>query len=972
MIIVEPIYRNASADHANDRAVSLEVDDNYISWFEGQQSTGLWYYKRIIVGLPSSMKVVTARVPENSPFKLYDVLKDTRNTDFLDNDTVLKDEVYSRQLFKQKTMWYHQFYVVGHADEPGEFIGEIEFLNHINYESESDPDPDSDPIITRNEIRDTEAIPIGKLKVGMEVYGENEILRINLQNMGVELSDDIGRSIYETDLYEERPDWVLLNNKWRELLINFMDTIGCKGSYKSLKNCLEWFDYGKLIELRECWKHQTLDGTKLMDRPLNKWLSDWYNKSLSSIAKTTYMVIRQCSVDLSELIDHEVAPSLEQLSQTNSDTLVPVYKPYIYDPQRITENDLNDDEVKWAKDEMRMKMQLLGMFFEKYFMPIHLDLLRASVEDIYFDIPYAMHMAGVGELESEDLSTLNEMIIHSDGRDNEPNEDGFDCVLHLDQQSVCGYDEGLNFGIKSDGDLNIIGVTREGPSTVNDDMLLYTSMSWFNEIGSVAEFEITTPKSVNSGTIEIGRIIRDDEGNMTSIVDKVSRNSDIACELKVYNVDSQGNILNYDPAVTEGAIQWRPGLTYYKQILKLQYAKVNQYGLPLDDVRYLEPPEGCIEWTGAENWDYKYEYYIQTSSPKYIRVNGLGQQIDDTWYDEPPGQYEYSFNLHYTRELYATYIKLLLINPGEYYALLNLTGTGMTYSRKINIKVIDNLNISLEFFKLKFCDIQANPFIKDKLGPNKNMFVTTRDPDTNPMIFQELGWETVSDANGLMYTIPHNVISKYKYRQFLKIHKPSSDNIPEDAPRLIWTAIVSAKNEGGTIADFSSNLSGAKYFYKKVVDDNDELKYIQVIRRDLKPFSRSQDPQIWNDDYNTDIRESYIPEYHIMEMIDPEYTETNIPDYYPIVAVPVIELNVNGERRDLTWSHKLENPAWSFYSFTRNKKTANLKFNIQQPFIASQSANNMPEGRYKVEFQYKWGDEVKTVSRMAPFNIIRV
>lgn len=970
MILIEPIYRNSHEKKINgvitreDTAVKLTVDDNYISWFEGQQSTGLWYYKRIIIGITSNTNsIILAKVPKDSPFKLYDILMNKGDADFLDNDIVLKEEVYSEQLLKQKGIWYHQFYVVGHADEPGEFIGDIEFWA---WERNADDEystvvPDTDPVF------------VGKLKVGMEVYGENEILRINLQNMGVNLSDDIGRSIYESDLYEERPDWVLLNNKWRELLTNFMDVVGCKGNYKSLKNSLEWFNYGRLVELRECWKHETLGGVKLMDRPLNSWLTDWYNKSLSSIAKTSYMVLRQCSVDLDSIISHKLAPSLVGIgSLGNSSHTIPVYKPYIYDPQRIAENDLNDDEVKWAKDEMRMKMQLLGMFFEKYFMPIHLDLLRSSVEDLYFDIPYGIHMAGASEIECSDLSTLNEMIVHSDGRDNEPDEDGFDCVLHLDQQSVCGYDEGLNFGIKSDGDLNIIGVTREGPSTVSDDMLLYTSMSWFNEIGSVAEFEITTPNNIVTGTIERGRIVRNSESGAGHIEDIQTRSSEITCQPKLYNVDWAGNILNYDPAVTEGAIHWKPNLTYYKQILKLQYAKANQYGLPIDDERYTEPPEGCIEWTGAENWNYRYEYYIQTSSPKYIKVNGLGQQIDDTWYNEPPGEYEYSFNLYYVRELYATYIKLLYFQPGEYYILLTLNSNNNSYSRKLNIKVIDNLDISLEFFKLKFCDIQTNPFIKDKLGPNKNMFVTTRDPDTNPMIFQELGWETASDANGLMYTIPHNVISKYKYSQFLKIHKPSSDNIPEDAPRLIWTAIVSAKNDGDTIADFSSNLSGGKYFYKKVVDDNNELKYIQVIRKDLKPFSRPQDPQIWNDDYNTDIRESYIPEYHIMEMIDPEYTETNIPDYYPIVAVPVIELNVNGERRDLTWSHKLENPAWSFYSFTRNKKTANLKFNIQQPFIASQSANDIPEGRYRVEFQYKWGDKVKTVSRMAPFNIIRV
>ena len=475
MTIFEPIYR--SGEPNLDVATKLEVNEDYISWFPGQQSTGLWYYKRLIVEGDALVSV-----PANSIFYIYNP---HISGDFVDNKRALK-----RELYIQAAEGYSNIYLVGCAEEPGEFIDEVT----INGQP---------------------------LKVGMEVYGENELLRLNLQNMGIELPDDIVTSIYETDLYEEKTDWVTLNNKWRELLINYMDIAGCKGNYKSLQNSLEWFNYGRLVELRECWKHETEDGVKLMDRPLNRWLSDWYNKSLADLSKSTFMIIRQCSTDLSKQIGTELP---KKGYPDNENWYVPVYQPYTYDPRRIHENDLSETEIKWAKDEMRMKMTLLGLFFETNFMPVHLDLLRCSVEDIVFDAPYTIRMGGAPELEYTCLTSLNEMTVHGYGKDKEADEGDFDIVLHLDQQSVFGADirQGtnqslLNFGIQNKSDLAILGVTYDNPPTevsnnsisANDIGLI--SASWFNEIGAIAEFELTTQTPVTQGKIITNIVTQDDK-----------------------------------------------------------------------------------------------------------------------------------------------------------------------------------------------------------------------------------------------------------------------------------------------------------------------------------------------------------------------------------------------------------------------------------------------------------------------------
>lgn len=50
-------------------------------------------------------------------------------------------------------------------------------------------------------------------KVGCEFHGENEALSINLANKGFEVPNTISKALYNTDLYEEKPDWLVLNRK---------------------------------------------------------------------------------------------------------------------------------------------------------------------------------------------------------------------------------------------------------------------------------------------------------------------------------------------------------------------------------------------------------------------------------------------------------------------------------------------------------------------------------------------------------------------------------------------------------------------------------------------------------------------------------------------------------------------------------------------------------------------------------------
>lgn len=200
-------------------------------------------------------------------------------------------------------------------------------------------------------------------RIGAEFWGENESLRINLANQGTELPELIGRAIYDTDLYEDNPDWVLLNRKFRELLIQHMDVMDNKGSYESLFNALKWFEYQDLVELREVWKFQTPDGTKYYDCPVDTFITDEAKTRMFNSAKTTYFALRQLKRTITD----------DRGSLTDLIT-------YEHDP---LEGEVKNLACKWSEEEMRLKMVLLGNFFETYFMPVHTDLIRSVIEDVH-------------------------------------------------------------------------------------------------------------------------------------------------------------------------------------------------------------------------------------------------------------------------------------------------------------------------------------------------------------------------------------------------------------------------------------------------------------------------------------------------------------------------------------------------------------------------------------------------------------
>lgn len=294
-----------------------------------------------------------------------------------------------------------------------------------------------------------------KCKIGADFYKENEILKINLSNRGIELPNEIQKAIYDSNLYEDKIDNILINRKWKELLSNYWDVIANKGSYMSLYNSLKWFEYGDLVELFEVWKN-TSDNTYNV-KSVQAILSDRFYGTLNSFAKTTYYAL-YCALE---------KPIIENGN-------------YVYgkDGNPILRNITS----KWSVVDLSLKLSLLGNFYETYFMPIHTELIHSTIEDIVYTDTTKI-CCGVVNERVDYINNIQEFDIE------------FNPVHYLDRvQCYVGGDTLFGTPVNQLSDVGIIGVQTDVPSInhVPEDLALFASQR-YDEIGSVINFKVNIP-----------------------------------------------------------------------------------------------------------------------------------------------------------------------------------------------------------------------------------------------------------------------------------------------------------------------------------------------------------------------------------------------------------------------------------------------------------------------------------------------
>ena len=382
----------------------------YVFWFDGGQSVNLQYVKQICF-ISKKQNVKASINSEDAPiFTLLDVTKINTNKSLanLDINTLRTQSLTSTGWDYEGEGYVHMIYINASSPDVGEFIGGF--------------------------VIDGE-----QYSIGADFYMEDERLLDNLHNFGVEIPPYVQRAIYENNLHEPAIDNILMNRKWKELLLEYMNIIVNKGSYNSLVNSLKWFEWGDLLRLQEYWRYTNYDKEWLRAYDLMKITSEEIQHELKNYAKTTYIGLF-AALDKLKRYDGEIEHedhfnanegTLENYSNPdmrsaftngslNNETN-PEYRilqiggyddtnryNYISDENETYKEEgvkgawfrrvknpgvhivdeanpkLEKVSFIWGFRDLALKMSLLGNYFSTYFMPIHLDLINASLENRVF------------------------------------------------------------------------------------------------------------------------------------------------------------------------------------------------------------------------------------------------------------------------------------------------------------------------------------------------------------------------------------------------------------------------------------------------------------------------------------------------------------------------------------------------------------------------------------------------------------
>ena len=315
----------------------------YRFYFDDNQSINIIYQKRLFfISNEASVSIEILDTPptKNTVFFLFDYidapakLEDIKKSKIVSTGAPIGDK------------FLHYVNIGSCSESEGEFIENIKFGDEI-------------------------------FEIAADFHGQDESLEILLHNQGVSLPKDIIRSLYDTNIHEKYIDWVVLNRKYKELLLNIMDIVYKKGSYKSLVSSLGWFEYGDMIKLNEYWSDSSLH--TLHQKDISTIYTPMIEEMMKMYMKTTFISIEymldEYDFEYIENDNGEVIDKRFKYDKDGVDLTVPILK------------DINEIQRKWSINDIALKMTLLGNYFSTYFMPIHMDLLFSSIENLVFTTP---------------------------------------------------------------------------------------------------------------------------------------------------------------------------------------------------------------------------------------------------------------------------------------------------------------------------------------------------------------------------------------------------------------------------------------------------------------------------------------------------------------------------------------------------------------------------------------------------------
>jgi hypothetical protein len=525
-------------------------DRPYIHWFEGKQSVGINYDKQFIV--ISDREDIEIRC-DSEVFFIVDNHKIGSERD--DDGNLVEKTIYDKKyldLDVLKTNYLYHFVNGCEAVAPdcnlftfniiacGKYVGEITDSLFINGE---------------------------EFTIGADFVDENEALGINLTNLGVEISNEVQRAIYDKTINEQKIDWVLINRKFKELLNEYIDVIGNKGSYKSLVNSLNWFEYGELVKIYEYWRRHEPTREMLANKDLTEYITQETENLLYTMQKTTYVGI---SLALEKLLKEEGVIQYEDKYRENEESIA--------DSDKLLDEPnpkLQEVSMLWSKEEMSLKMTLLGNFFATYFMPIHLDLIHSTIENVIYT--NTIKSVNFQNLERTDIiDEINDFRCKIDKVYHLNNIEAYvtpNTIFKYVPNSLEDIDEGRE-GVQ------LVGVETEWPKTIfQHEAYNYIStynMQHIKGIGVIIPFNCTLYNLRQSAVVTYGRIKVYKNGASTPILEAETYDPKFTKENEQVRIDFNLVIQSIGEYKVQVEFRRSDGISYIKTFDFIVDSEINQ------------------------------------------------------------------------------------------------------------------------------------------------------------------------------------------------------------------------------------------------------------------------------------------------------------------------------------------------------------------------------------------------------------
>ena len=212
-------------------------------------------------------------------------------------------------------------------------------------------------------VNGLETREIARIKVYGEVEGEDERLRTLLSNIGMNL-DDLDYFIFkDSNINEQSPDHILLNQKRKELLLQASQIKPFIGTYKALLNAVDFFGYDK-ITLKEYW--------------LN------INEQSENFGKLKAVAVPNQDV-VGFLADKNKTTDLPNSNQKKTSRFSLVYR--LNTPTGLQDEwdmPIVEETIDFSPDEVLIKLYGLKKKLQKDYLPLQAKIVDITGEGDYF------------------------------------------------------------------------------------------------------------------------------------------------------------------------------------------------------------------------------------------------------------------------------------------------------------------------------------------------------------------------------------------------------------------------------------------------------------------------------------------------------------------------------------------------------------------------------------------------------------